>query len=362
MTCLHIVKVIPPFSFQPNGTDDMESIGRYLIKKCISRYQEILTQNMQNDIIIKSDLVSHQIGAVRLLSANYSKPKLLILDLDLTLIDQGSHQNGPFFIIDDRHRFDKLCTNVVTQNARALHFGLFRRECHGKQCGYLVTYRQFLLHLIDTHRRSTNFVIYSLADITHVIRHIILIEMFFNFVYRFHSVEKFEFSYVIARLRDKSEHILDKKSLATVTHVIGDLSHFESIFIVDDRAGDVWKNDTPSALIENACNIFPIAPPKFQIKTEYTWGWRFVIHSIKNQKGIDRFLDLLTEFIKMSHRMTCLPHNNSLKWITAGRMETCLASQGVRLVYNAKHINPCILEESKKRDADYKTSEKKIYV
>ena len=218
-------------------------------------------------------------------------------------------------------------------NLRELNFLLLIRHSveTREEYGYLVVFRQFLMHYIHSHRETANFVIYSLADQHGVIPHVIAMELYYNYVYQFTvnpkqfrqkpqssnpPINMFKFDFVIARLRYSPEQVVRTKSFGILTKLIGELRRFENIFIVDDRAHHVWKNGIPKKLNKSSCRIFPIQATTYNVHAGPSFNWDTVM-SLSDQRAKDEYLHSLTDFIKRLHFMMIKPTNgSSSSWIT----------------------------------------------
>merc|ERR1712130_52405 len=104
---------------------------------------------------------------------------------------------------------------------------------------------------------------------------------------------------------------MNNKSLAILTKLIGDISSFDNIFIVDDRGNEVWSNDIPEKVCRK-CRIFPIHAPAYNIMLGPSLDWKVTTHSINNQRAKDEYLYTLTEFIKRSCEVMVKLNNNTL--------------------------------------------------
>lgn len=347
--CKLIVNILPTFPWHSeafssaflqteswNIKDGNDHIKELLLGKCISRYHEILDQHTRNIMIITNKSIEYREDPLKFTSANISKPTLHILDLEETILDGKFKKNGPHMHIEQNKDWRRLCAETNVQNARDLNFGLhsgFDRE--EKQFGYLVLFRQYLMHYIDRHRQSADIIIYSLSDIHQIIPHVILIEMYYNFVYQFAinsrkftsnrtKLQMFKFEYVIGRLRDSKKKWLTEKSFTAVIKLIGDIRCYASIFIVDDGGKKQWINKIPSGLIANTNRgwfkgkgrkLFALEAPRFDIFAKGSWNLeKFMKRSVK-QKLEDKYFAALSNFVSRSHNIRIQPVNNTLKWI-----------------------------------------------
>lgn len=102
--------------------------------------------------------------------------------------------------------------------------------------GYLNVFRPHILELIHRHQKDSHFVIYSFADALAVYHHIILIEMYYNLVYRLHPdrnqqngknrIGDFKYFRVITKLWTVVDGAVPFKSLSTVRKVAGSMRSF----------------------------------------------------------------------------------------------------------------------------------------
>merc|ERR1712228_64590 len=155
-----------------------------------------------------------------------------------------------------------------------------------------------------------------------------MIEIFYNFNY-LHSLkgaqaldksetqtQLFRFDYVIGRLRDKDHQVIGYKSLDILMQLIGDVSSFDNIFIVDDMADRVWEGDIPRTLVNTSCKIFAIQALEFDIYAETYWDWDAVIAAYNRQRKNDKYLEALTHFIMLAQAVSLPRATNTLLWIS----------------------------------------------
>ena len=147
-----------------------EHIKQLLFERCRSRYYHFLHQHFRNIKIITNKSIEYRQDPVNFTSSGASKKMLHILDLDETILDAKFRKNGPCVYTKHPRDWRRLSINVSYQNSRDLHFGIHSAfDPDGEQYGYLVVFRQYLMHYIHKHRDSANFIIYSLADIWQII-------------------------------------------------------------------------------------------------------------------------------------------------------------------------------------------------
>ena len=170
-----------------------------------------------------------------------------------------------------------------------------------------------------------------------------MVEMFYNFNYFHHfhdqhEMTPFKFDYCIGRLRDTEHQMIRYKSLGILTKLIGDISSFDSLFIVDDMASLVWDEYIPLALQNHSCEIFPIQPLEFDMYAEIYWSWESVISQMNEQRRKDRYLYALTHFVAMAQSVLLLPATDRLSWITQYKMKEYLQKQGIASPFFGRNI------------------------
>ena len=254
------------------GFDDVENIRYWLVYKCKLRYHHLLLQHHRNvNIIIhqsknQSELQPHP---------KMTKSKLIILDLDETILDQREENRRGIHIPTRKHWEELHSRAALKFNIDDLVFGVQRcRKHQSDSCerAHYVIYRPMLLELIEENKSDSNFVMYSLSTPHLLIPHMILIEMYFNYVHRLKSLSilgprwmgsansEFHFDYMIGQIRNDRNQAILHKSLPIVTKMIGALYRFDAVFIVDDMAEMLWTNFAPEY-----CVVFKLKTHKFEI-------------------------------------------------------------------------------------------------
>ena len=271
---------------------DRARIRNFLFKECITRYQKLSEQSYQNFLIMKQHLnVTH---------TPMDKSHLIVLDVDETILDQRAMRRAQITV---PYR-DLKASFTYRMNGQDLVFGVRSiQDNTGKENPHFIVYRPFVMKYIHENMDKTNFVIYSLGDPAYVLYHVVLIEMYFNYVLRLTSDEYrrapvFEFDYVIGRIPDRSSgRNLQHKSLLILDALIGDLSKFDSIQIVDDMGHDVWYNDFPPRLVQNGTSstkIFPFEAAIFEMEIQSA-NMELERTYLRRQRSCDTyFQDLVT--------------------------------------------------------------------
>ena len=325
--CWSIVSVLPTCqwedaqcfaSFRSNDSaaNDVDGIRLWLFGQCIERYQQLLKQIKRNDDIF----ASAESESVRIHPLP-SKPNLNILDVDETLVDQRYFHRAHTHY-DASHSWEALHYRcAIHWNARDLCFG-FRKVQRSDDSESVVVaiFRRFLMHYIATYQRSANIVVYALCEAASLIPITILIEMYFNFAYRFRHFRKapfFAFDYVIGAQRDARNHSLTRKSLSTLARLVGDLGRLEKIFIVDDSAERVWNIGIPPALRNSSCAIFALQCPPFSVRVSVRNLDIAAIGRARQARAVDRYLEYLIKFEKVAQQMPIeyINRNGLLGWI-----------------------------------------------
>eukprot|EP01083_Nonionella_stella_P131604 399948_1 len=293
--CRSVVLLLPSNHFATApffefGCDN--NVKSCLYQKCISRYHQLLDIYHKNQEIIQFD---HSMENKSSLTGS-SKPDLYVLDMDKTLLDQDNFGDWQRFLQE---------MSSVTFNTKDLNFGVtsqyYPSGVTGVMHRYLVVYRQFLMRFINDHQQNAHFMIYTLAEPAVSIPHLILIELFFNYVYQLtHPVgiqtdwSEFKFDHVIFRLYDTNRRMMEYKSLPVVMKLVGDISRFDRILIVDDMGSDIWLGTIPSALVHNSCHVLAVQPSQLEIRASDNIGYTFIIL----QRALDKHLLTLIEFLQ----------------------------------------------------------------
>ena len=213
-------------------------------------------------------------------------------------------------------------------NAKQLIFSFIRiQSSDGFDFAQIVVFRDFVVEMIHQCRRNSNFIVYSLADPLFIIPHLILIEMYYNYVrqVQYHTtfrlrepLRNFRFDYIIGSLRDRQHQVIPTKSMLLVSELVGDLSGFQEIYIIDDRAESVWNHNVPPKLSfiagPDAPKIFPVQPSTFSIFVRCE-GFRDLIRTIKRDRMGDAFFLDLIDFIEIISKDIAPGNvNGSLLW------------------------------------------------
>ena len=333
--CWDLIRLIPTFHLQStlppylaslqngSGTVNFMEVRRKLVDECITRYYQLLAQDTINDDIIKSNCVANQDA----LWTSMNKKNLIILDVDETLLDQRAEERDHGITISGHHFRLQLLSTLCTRNSKDLIFGIHRkRNSRDKEYGYLVLFRQFLMHFIHKTRQNANFIIYSLADASVIIPHIIMIENFYNYAYQFKFEHKnprnmsiFKMDYVIGRLRSRNQAMIRVKCAETLRKLVGNLDHFQKIFIVDDRADNVWL----SGWKNTTSKIFYLQPPTFNMGSVSPWPHDLIGESA-HYRAKDEYFHALTHFVRKSD---ALNDSATQRWITYDGLRAFLRSQ-----------------------------------
>ena len=277
--------------------DDRERIANYLFNQCMYRYHQLSAQSSRNHGIMR--------GFENRSSIPMDKSNLIILDVDETIIDQRAMSRSDISISSN----DLKTYFSSDLNRRDLVFGVRTHDDERRRMiPHFIVFRAFLMKFIYENLPSSNFVIYSLADPSFVIYHIVLIEMYFNYVTRlsprYRDASVFDFDYVIGRLPDRSPgRILNYKSLLILDALIGDLTQFDTIHIVDDMAGYVWKHDFPETFIQNGTSstkIYPFQAATFVVDMKSA-NIELECAYIRYQRGQDTFFRDLLSMQRLIH-------------------------------------------------------------
>ena len=267
--CESIIDVLPryPWSNSPffakfrkdnASSADIHSIRDWLKSLCITRYGTLLYQCVRNDFIMRNDTKGASLfDYVR--PDTLSMSKLNIFDLDETLVDQRDERRPDITTTTD-HDWQR----IREMNARELVFGV------GQDGIGLIIFRRHLMDLIDNIISSSNFIVYTYASPIAAIPRLILIEFYYNFVHRLQRLgdsegapNLFKFDYLITRLRTEA-----RKSIDTVIQLVGDISNFDEIYIMDDIAWPNWvdhQDPTLRALADSGCGIYAVQLPAFEV-------------------------------------------------------------------------------------------------
>ena len=321
----------------------MEQIRIWLLGKCRQRFYEFLSQIQRNNDIIsctKSDRPMRTWPMSK-------KSKLIILDVDETVLDQQTNSRmmvplQPYNYWEDLHF---LASTVL--NAKDLKFSFHRTQMtqsnHQKSMdsetspdfadlphfAHFVVFRKYVIELIHECRRNTNFIVYSLLNPLQIIPHLILIEMYYNFVsqIRYHTLYRvrrplniFKFEYLIG-----SPQPMLRKSMLTVSEMIGDLRGFEEIYIVDNRGPQIWNDRLPPT-----AKIYPVQPSRFEISAICD-KFEDLINVIKRERAEDEFFAEFIDFVvKLSQDIAPGNQNGTLLW-TRNLKNTFILSNGTTI-------------------------------
>lgn len=300
-----------------DGFDDVVSISQWLLNKCKSRYHQLLWQHKRNLLlyghVLDTDSPGFPDRSRFYPERTMNKSKLIILDLDETLLDQREYHRRRIVVSSERVWEYLHLRTSRKYNVKDLTFAIRRGapSDDGRECAHFVIFRSLLMQLIEEHESSSNFMMYSLAEPSQLIPNLILIELYFNFVHQLRDsavlhyrylasrIREFRFDYVIGRLQNGGKKVL-QKSLQTVTELIGDIHRFESVFIVDDQAEGVWNIDIPATNGNTSkANVYALKPPLFNIpdRREHL---EEVVSDAMLRRVEDGYLDDLKDFISIS--------------------------------------------------------------
>ena len=252
------------------------------------------------------------------------KPKLIILDVDETVLDQRVEHRMMIPLQPINHWPTLTSTNYNKHELRIS----FRRtiktvDSIAQEFAHIVLFRNYLIDFIHQCRSTSNFLIYSLADPGRIIPNLILIEMYYNFVYqiKYHTAYRvktplslFKFDYLIGSLTDGQRVIL-QKSMLTISELIGDVRAFREIYIVDDRAERVWIERLPPTMIgSRAPRIFPVQPTRFEVPVTCE-SFKELVSRVKRGRKEDEFFDDFIGFISsLSQGVTPGNQKGTLSW------------------------------------------------
>eukprot|EP01084_Bolivina_argentea_P106083 189947_1 len=289
--------------YPTTSVQDFQSGYYHLFKKCVIRYNEMIIYIIRNhEIIVFNQTSDGNYG----FNLNMNKSNLIILDLDETIIDQRQY-NRPLLARTSEQQWGHYHEHMSHNNQNDLIFGLGGTKSANNPiwngtCVYLIVFRRFLMRLIEQENPSSNFIIYSHAIPNSIISNLILIEFYYNYVYRMSYLPKnsetFQFDYIISR---SEETDVPQKSLHIVSKLIGDINRYQRIFVIDDLAGIVWNNDVPHELTNNTDKLFCIQPPQFVVKIsgDHTkWSHANLPTEVVEKRTSDRFFYKLTKFLK----------------------------------------------------------------
>ena len=230
--CWSIINALPTYQwmdapffacFRNNNseTNDMDKIQKWLHDQCMSRFADLLQQST----------TSNQRQKVN--RSKFNKPNLNIIDLDIDHLmlrrDRSVIEPSCIRWRSLRRRAEDMC------NKRDLSFCLnVKSKQNDKHTQKLMVYRPFLMHFIHRNHDCMHFVIVSREEPSTVIPHVILMEMYYNFIFLFIHLPKTKMFRVDHVIRSRVDHQNKTKSfklVSNVKRVIGDLSHFDRIYV-----------------------------------------------------------------------------------------------------------------------------------
>ncbi len=80
--------------------------------------------------------------------------------------------------------------------------------------------------------------------------------------------------------------------------LIGDVSHVDKIFIVDDKGSKVWSSYVPKILANSKCQIFAIQPISFKIAFNNEYDLDFPYYTYRMERSLDDFLMWWNVFLR----------------------------------------------------------------
>lgn len=200
---------------------------------------------------------------------------------------------------------------------------IFMNESVIPNYGYLNVFRPHILELIYRNRMDAYFVIYSLAEALAVYHHVILIEMYYNLVYRLHPdrneksekyrIGDFKFFRVISALWTVTEGSVPSKSLSTVRTVVGPIEYLDDIYIVDDMAFNAWTEPIVEPMITAPTRIYALQPSPFQVVLE-TKSWEAVISVSQKHQSVDTYFQDLMNLVEVSKLVPASYRDERLLW------------------------------------------------
>ena len=335
--CWSIVHVLPTRKWTYaasiglfDGFDDVESISRWLVDKCKIRYHQLLSQQERN-LLLHGRLLDPESPRYPDRSRLYpertmNKSKLIILDLDETLLDQREFHRMRVDVSTDRRWEGFHLRTSRKYNVKDLTFSIQRSATpsyDGRECAHFVIYRPLLMELLEEHQSSSNVMVYSLAEPGQLIPHLVLIELYYNFVYQLRdssllrfrmlasAFQEFRFDYVIGRLRDERHQNVLQKSLSTVTGLIGDIYRFESVFIVDDAADGIWGPELPvlptnNENVSSRTSVYALKPPIFNIPDRRDY-FEEIVSDAMLRRIEDGYFEDFKDFISISSTLSMSP-------------------------------------------------------
>ena len=332
--CWSVVKVLPIYNVNSNAfkrfsvRHDLEDytlnqVRESLHRHCVLRYFRLIKQGLvDNGIVIKG----HRRAQMPPLYAKH----LFILDFDETLIDSREQHRNPVFMHQPQvNSIDNLYAQIADEyNAENLTFGIketyINNTFHEDRIYFdSVIFRPNVLDLIHKYFKESQFVIYSLAEASWVIPSVVLIEIYYNFVYRlrpdryrhfYGRTGYFTFHRVITQMIDKHGRTINGKSLATARTLIGSFQDLDSIYIVDDMAFNVWSDQQNEAWWTAPYRIYGLQPPHFVVKVDHT-EWQDIIKIAEQIQAEDGyFLDLI-DFVSFSDEVPAVYGDGILSWI-----------------------------------------------
>eukprot|EP01084_Bolivina_argentea_P179062 309431_1 len=299
-------------------TKQMGVVFEYLIHQCMLRYQALLKQTITNNKLLKlNSTAKNKLKS----SINRDKHSLITFDMDETLLDQRVEQRPRIPIPSSQHwkRYHTIAANK--HNTHDLLFGITKIPDVKPDYAQLIIFRMYLMQFIEQCQQSSSFIIYSMATSEWVIRNVVLIEMYYNYVHQFRSVSHnseitpFKFDHVITRLYDEHHRIIEMKSLSIMMKLI-DMEQFDKIFIVDDMASNVWKEEIPPMLKNISSKIFPFVPPAFEIHMEVVGSVANDAFLLSRSKRLDDvYFHKLMKFVAQSDNMSVQHSDGQLGWI-----------------------------------------------
>lgn len=340
--CLSIIKVLPKYHMEQHPYFDfitqnndtargnpirVNAIQEWLMIECIVRFDELQWQVMRNYDILYNETSMNDGNDESVIAQNrMNHSRLIILDLDETLLDQRVSRRGYIRLTDEKHWKRLLAEISIMRNTKDLKFGLRKFN----QKAYSIIFRPYLMEFMSKHRGNSNFLIYSMAEPVTVIYCVILMEMYYNFAYRLTNPKVddhalFQFSHIITRMNGEGT-----KSLSTVIQLIDDFvddwTQFDDIYIIDDLGDKVWTQDIPKEFEFTNTNFHAFEPPQFEIGKYDKTLHQLTLFAMEEQwRNYDKYLKSLSRLIEPTKlKSTRRKSRDQLLWIPQDASDAAL--------------------------------------